>query len=44
MIICHFATDPESLAKVRNEFNKHLSDELKSKGLEEPESKKEMLK
>ena len=33
MMVCHFATDPNSLAKARGEFNAHVQEELKATGL-----------
>ena len=39
MIICHFATDPKSLAKVRTEFNALIDEDLKETVQEKPSNK-----
>ena len=44
MIICHLATDPKSLAKVRTEFNSLIDKELKETVQEKPSNKQDLLK
>ena len=43
MIICHFGTDPKSLAKARAEFDALVAEALKETGDEKPKSKQELL-